>query len=71
MKFDKMSVSCLMSRYVYSTKLDNVERIRKKSSKQRTAGTTEYFGTFRFYLLVLLILFDEISITYLYKAVKI
>ena len=58
-----------MSRYVYLTRLDNVERIRKWSSEQRTVGTTEHFGKFRYS--VLLILFDEISIKNLYKTVKI
>ena len=67
----KMSVSCLMSHYVYSVRLNNVERISKLSSLQRTVGTTEYFRKVRFYLTVLLILFDEISVKNFSKAVKI
>ena len=71
MKFDKMSVSCLLSRYAYSTKLDKVERIRKYSSYQRTIGTTEHLRNLRFYLPVRLIMFDEISIKNLCMALKI
>ena len=56
-KFDKMSVSCLVSHYVYSKRLVNVERIRKQSSYQGTVGISEHFRKFRFDLLVLLILF--------------
>ena len=61
---------------IHSKRLENVKKKKKEKKKnrkysswQRTVGTTEHFRKFRFYLSILPILFDELSIKNLYKDV--